>query len=61
MDLCYVVWSNVIGEFDFGHLSLNLPHCVAPQTDIEPRYPLNPILHYSRSVRPQQPVHNCNT
>lgn len=23
----------------FGQLSLNLIHCVAPQTDIEPRYP----------------------
>jgi hypothetical protein len=24
-----------VGEYDFGQLSLNLPHCVAPQTDIE--------------------------
>jgi hypothetical protein len=28
-----------VSEFDFGQLSLNLPHCAALQTDIEPRYP----------------------
>jgi len=28
-----------VGEFGFGQLSLNLPHCAALQTDIEPRYP----------------------
>ena len=28
-----------VGEFDFGQLSLNLPHCAALQTSIEPRYP----------------------
>jgi hypothetical protein len=28
-----------VGELDFDQLSLNLPDCAAPQTDIEARYP----------------------
>ena len=38
--LCNVEQHNVeVGESDFDQLSLNLPHCTALQTDIEPRYP----------------------
>jgi hypothetical protein len=36
------MWSNITwksGNLNFGQLSLNLTHCAAPQTDIEPRYP----------------------
>ena len=42
MNLCYVMWSNIMRKsvkLNFGLLSLNLTQCSATQTDIEPRYP----------------------
>ena len=36
------MWSNISLKSEtlkFGQLSLNMNHCAAPQTDIEPRYP----------------------
>ena len=42
MILCYVIWRNIRWmsvNFNFGQLLLNLTHCAAPQTGIEPRYP----------------------
>jgi hypothetical protein len=32
-----IIWKSV--NLNFGQLSLNLIHCAAPQTDVEPRYP----------------------
>jgi len=32
-------YNEEVGESDFDQLSLNLPHCTALQTDIEPKYP----------------------
>ena len=54
--LCHVE----VGEFDFGHLSLNLPYCVAPQTGIKPRCPWTRL--YTRAVRfvLRSLIHNCH-
>jgi len=50
-----------VGEFDFGQLSPNLPHCAAPQTDIETKYPW--IRFYTTAVRFffGSLVHDCDT
>ena len=56
MNLCYVIWSNtrwMSVNFNFVQLLLNLTHCAAPQTGIEPRYP-GPDSTISRTVCPQQ-------
>ena len=42
MNLYCIMSSNIIWELvnlNFGQLSLNLTHCSAPQTDVEPRHP----------------------
>jgi len=46
---------------NFGQFSLNLKHCAAPQTDVEPRYPGPDCT--TRAVRfvLSKLVHNCYT